>query len=167
MNKCDRCNKKATVHLIEIHNGKKVEMHLCEEHAAAAEAGGDLKMGPVPINALLEKFVLKNTGLELPAAAIRCGQCGLTYEEFRKTGLLGCPDCYKAFEAPLAPLLQRAHEGATSHLGKIPQQAGAGEMRQQKLRQLRRELEQAIAAEQYELAARLRDQVRQAEGHHS
>jgi protein arginine kinase activator len=159
--KCDHCNNPATVHLIEIINGKKVEKHLCEQHAS--EAGVGMKIAAGPINSLLEKFVMKNTGLELPAAPLRCEHCGVSYEEFRKSGLLGCPECYKAFEAPLTPLLQRAHEGATSHLGKIPPGAGASAHRQHRLRQLQRELEQAIASEQYELAARLRDQVRQAE----
>jgi protein arginine kinase activator len=159
--KCDHCDKQATVHLIEIQGGKQIEKHLCETHAV--DEGVAVKVQNAPINELLEKFVLKHSGLEVPQNQLRCGQCGMTYEEFRKGGLLGCPDCYTAFETAMTPLLQRAHEGASTHLGKVPSHAGNDELRQQRLRQLRRELEEAVAAEQYERAAKIRDMVHRAE----
>lgn len=161
--KCDLCENQATVHLIEIQGGKKVEKHLCETHAV--QEGVAIKVqNPAPINELLEKFVLKHSGAEGAAQAKQvCRACGLSYEEFRKSGLLGCPDCYAAFEVALSPLLERAHEGSARHLGKVPVHAGINELRQQRLRQLRRELEQAVASEQYERAATLRDQLTQVE----
>ena len=159
--KCDRCDTQATVHLIEIKGGQKVEKHLCERHAV--EEGVAVKMNPAPLNELLEKFVLKHAGGVAEPAELTCPHCGLTYEEFRRTGLLGCPECYQTFETALAPLLERAHEGASRHIGKVPSRAGVDELRQQRLRQLRRELEEAVASEQYERAARLRDQLSQAE----
>lgn len=159
--KCDRCDRQATVHLIEIQAGQKLEKHLCEQHAT--EEGVAVKVQNTPIQ-LLEKFVLKNAAAPtVTAQTMTCGSCGLTYDQFRKTGLLGCPECYTAFEAALMPLLERAHEGAERHLGKVPIHAGVNEARQQRLMQLRRELEEAVAAEQYERAARLRDQVNQFE----
>jgi protein-arginine kinase activator protein McsA len=54
------------------------------------------------------------------SAASACPRCGLTFGQFRQSGLMGCPACYDAFEGPLGPLLQRAHEGGTHHSGKIP-----------------------------------------------
>lgn len=164
--KCDKCDKTATVHLIEIIDGNKIEKHLCEGHAS--EEGIAVKVTNAPINELLEKFVLKHSGgEEAPAAEVvrelSCQICGMTYGEFRKRGLLGCPSCYDAFEPALTPLLTRAHEGADHHIGKVPNHAGADELRQQRLMQLRRELDQAVAAEKYEAAARLRDEVRQLE----
>ena len=160
--KCDRCENQATVHLTEIRSGQKVEKHLCERHAV--EEGVAVKMNPAPLNDLLEKFVLKHAGGGVAEPAeLGCDQCGLTYDEFRRTGLLGCPECYRAFETALAPLLERAHEGACRHVGKAPSRAGVDEVRQQRLRQLRRELDEAVASEQYERAARLRDQLSQAE----
>jgi len=163
--KCDKCDKAATVHLIEIIDGKKIEKHLCEGHAS--EAGIAVKVTNAPINELLEKFVLKHSGGEAPSdeavGELSCELCGMTYSEFRKRGLLGCPSCYEAFEPALGPLLTRAHEGADHHIGKVPNRAGADEFRQQRLMQLRRELDQAVAAEKYETAAELRDQVRQME----
>lgn len=163
--KCDHCDNQATVHLIEIQGGKKVEKHLCEVHAV--EEGVAVKVQNAPINELLEKFVLKHSqgGEESPAkpTAVHCESCGTTYDQFRKSGLLGCPQCYEAFERALGPLLERAHEGANRHLGKVPTHAGIDELRQQRLRQLRRELEEAVAAEQYERAAKLRDRVNEVE----
>lgn len=161
--KCDHCDNQATVHLIEIQGGKKVEKHLCETHAV--EEGVAVKAQNAPINELLEKFVLKHSEGEQPGkpASIRCENCGTSYDEFRKTGLLGCPACYESFERGLMPLLERAHEGASRHLGKVPTHAGINELRQQRLRQLRRELEEAVAAEQYERAAKIRDRVNEVE----
>lgn len=170
MIKCDLCDNQATVHLIEIRGGKKLEKHLCELHAVEEGVAG--KVPPAPINELLEKFVLKPpttptapgvADAEAAPAPLVCETCGMSYEQFRKAGLLGCPDCYRAFDSSLEPLLERAHEGANRHLGKVPTHAGIDELRQQRLLQLRRELEEAVAAEQYERAAALRDQLQQAE----
>jgi len=158
--KCDICDNPATVHLIEIQSGEKVEKHLCEEHAV--QEGVAVKVQNAPINELLEKFVLKHSGTESePASTAECEGCGMSYEEFRKSGLLGCPECYSAFESVLTPLLERAQEGATEHVGKVPVHAGADEVRQQRMRRLRRELEEAVAGEQYERAAVIRDQLNQ------
>ena len=155
--KCDKCDQPATVHLIEIVNGKKIEKHLCEKHAI--EDGVTVKMTAAPINELLEKFVMKHTGEEEVTSETVCGNCGMTWDLFRKRGLLGCPACYETFESNLQPLLERAHEGANRHVGKAPSCAGTDELRQQRLMQLRRELDQAVASEQYERAAALRDEV--------
>jgi protein arginine kinase activator len=161
--KCDQCDNQATVHLIEIKGGKKVEKHLCEAHAV--EEGVAVKVSHAPIAELLEKFTAKSLPAPSAEAAppLSCPACSLTYEQFRKTGLLGCADCYRAFEAALLPLLERAHEGSSRHTGKVPTHAGLGELRQQRLMQLRRELEVAVATEQYERAASIRDQLSQAE----
>ena len=161
--KCDRCNNPATVHLIEIKGGQKVEKHLCEQHAVEENVAVKVSQQQ-PLNELLEKFVLKHAGVAVEAPTEQtCEHCGTTYEEFRKTGLLGCPECYNTFATALGPLLERAHEGANRHVGKVPSRSGVDELRHQRLIQLRRELEEAVASEQYERAARLRDQLNEAE----
>lgn len=151
------------MHLTEITKaGEKVVKHLCDQHAV--DEGVAVKVSPAPINELLEKFVLKHAGSSPSAQAeLSCEQCGLSYEQFRKTGLMGCAECYVSFEGALMPLLERAHEGAACHMGKVPTHAGASQVRQQRLRQLRQELEDAVAAEEYERAASLRDQLMQVE----
>jgi protein arginine kinase activator len=163
--KCDKCDNQATVHLIEIENGEKIEKHLCEQHAV--EAGVTAKSPEMPINELLENFVLKHSGAEKPQSEVACEHCGLTYSEFRKRGLLGCPVCYETFERALVPLLERYHEGSSQHIGKMPCHSGVDELRQQRLRQIRRELDEAVASEHYERAARLRDDMRRMEAEKS
>ncbi|MBI1371257.1 MAG: hypothetical protein GC159_00640 [Phycisphaera sp.] len=159
--KCDSCDKPATVHLIEIKGGQKIEKHLCE--SCAVDEGVAVKASTPHISDLLEKFMIKHGALEPTQQTVRCEGCGMTQEEFRKSGLLGCPHCYDAFEEALAPLLGRAHEGASQHVGKVPSRAGIDEIRQRRLMQLRRELAEAVDAEQYERAANLRDQLSRVE----
>ena len=164
MLKCDNCNKPATVHLTEIRNGKKIEKHLCEQCAAQNE-GLPVK-SHTPINELLTNFVMAHSGLQ-KEAGLACEHCGISWAEFRQSGLLGCSHDYTQFEKDLTPLLQRAHESATHHVGKVPARRGGTGVpmkRQVDVTKLRRELARAVEAEDYERAAKLRDQIRQAEG---
>lgn len=168
--KCDNCNKLATVHLTEIRSGKKIEKHLCEQCATQAEGMPAIK-GHTPINELLTNFVMAHSGLQKELGAA-CEQCGITWAEFRQHGMFGCDHDYEAFEKDLTPLLQRAHEGGTHHTGKVPARAGAAgaaatparpKRRAVDVAKLRKELARAVETEDYERAAKLRDQIRQAE----
>ena len=85
----------------------------------------------------------------------------MNFAQFRQQGLLGCPHDYDAFEKVLGPLISQAHEGATEHVGKVPSKAGAGRQHQHELMRLRRELDAAVAREDYERAAELRDQLKE------
>ena len=163
--KCDNCNKTATVHLTEIKGGKKIEKHLCEQ--CAAENEGLPVKSHMPINELLTNFVMAHSGLPQKEQALQCEHCGMTWAEFRQNGLLGCPNDYAAFERELTPLLQRAHDGATHHVGKQPARRGGSGVpmkRHVDVARLRKELQKAVEAEDYERAAKLRDQIKQAEG---
>lgn len=175
--KCDRCDNEATVQEITIRNGVRVEMHLCEQ--CARQAGlGPTPTAPPPLHEILQKYI-QATGMghaTVVAAKTRanCPSCKLTWEEFRQADRLGCPDCYTAFEAQLGPLLERAHEGGIKHCGKTPARACAAPSRPERaspqnealermarVTSLRKQLEQAVASEQYERAAAIRDQIRQ------
>jgi protein arginine kinase activator len=161
--KCDSCNKPATVHLTEIKHGKKLEKHLCEQCAAQNE-GLPVK-SHTPINELLTNFVMAHSGLQKDLG-LACEKCSITWAEFRQSGLFGCSNDYQTFEKDLTPLLQRAHEGATHHVGKVPTRRGGTGVpmkRQVDLTKLRKELAKAVEAEDYERAAKIRDQIRQAE----
>jgi len=171
--KCDKCDRPATHRSIEITGGQKVEHNYCDAHAA--EAGLTVKSAHTPINELLSNFVKLHSGEAGEAAGAsgggggktaaekRCPECETTFAKFREDSLLGCPHCYEAFERELSPLLERAHEGATHHVGKVPRSAGVTEQKQVTLSRLRRRLDQAVASEDYELAARLRDELRTTE----
>jgi protein arginine kinase activator len=162
--KCDNCNNHATVHLTEIKGGKKIEKHLCEQCANQLE--GIAVKSHTPINELLTNFVMAHSGIVKQETGT-CEHCGISWAEFRQGGLLGCEHDYVLFEKDLVPLLQRAHEGATHHVGKTPvRKVGtpAPEKAPADLAKLRRELAKAVETEDYERAARLRDQIRSAGG---
>jgi protein arginine kinase activator len=111
-----------------------------------------------PINKMLEKFVKIGAGMQ-EAARRQCPQCGLSFGEFRAQGLLGCAHDYEVFAELLIPLIERAHDGASHHVGKRPGQSDGESQQRANLRRIRRELEEAIAEERYEDAARLRDDL--------
>lgn len=158
--KCEKCDHEATVHLTEIADGQKNERHLCEE--CAATEGITIK-AQLPISQLLEELVLQSAaGKEL--SELRCDVCGITFLEFRQNGLLGCPNDYQAFEDVLVPLLERAHEGVTVHAGRTPANAAEQERRQNELLRLRGQLKEAVADEDYERAAEIRDRIKKLEG---
>lgn len=151
---CDHCSQPAVVHNTVIVNGTMHEVHLCEEHANAA---GIQIPGAPPIGKLLEQFAV-------PGAARTkgpvCQRCGMSYAEHRTQGVLGCADCYQAFAATLQVVLDRAH-GSTQHVGKAPPRVGDSQQRAAVLQQMLRELDEAVRAEQYERAARLRDRIKE------
>ncbi|HVZ94125.1 MAG TPA: UvrB/UvrC motif-containing protein [Phycisphaerales bacterium] len=165
---CDRCEREATVHEMVIRHGKQVEKHLCER--CAREEGIAIPAAP-SIQDVVKQFVVGQAAAAAAASGAApatpatqtksptCASCGLTFAEFRQSGLLGCPECYKTFEAQIGPLLERAHEGGTHHTGKVPTRGGTAPDPHQRIAKLRKELLDAVAAEQYERAARLRDQL--------
>ncbi|NLW87419.1 MAG: hypothetical protein GXY38_11145 [Planctomycetes bacterium] len=157
--KCDKCGKPASIYLTEIENGQKIQKHLCEECAAAD--GITIKPN-VPISQLLEDFILHSArGQHL--ADLKCDICGLTFKEFRQQGLLGCPNDYDAFAPALEPLMQRAQERATAHVGKMPKGADDQQAKHNTILRLRAQLNAAVREEDYEQAAMLRDKIKEME----
>lgn len=142
--------------MTEITNGHKVEKHLCEQCAAAE---GIPFKSSVPISQLLEDFI-KQAGTEDDPA---CDVCGRKFSEFHQQGLLGCQNDYEAFGKQLLPILQRAQEGATQHVGKVPHQAAGEQKKQMAILRLRAQLRNAVSQEDYERAASLRDQIKELE----
>lgn len=173
MQKCDACNRPAVVHEVTVRGGVKKEVHLCEHHAR--EAGVPLPGGQQPLSQMLTQFVISQAakaaapspaagGAATPASKPRvsvkaCPGCGLSFAQFRQVGRLGCAQCYFAFEQELATLIERAQGGGTNHCGKAPRRSGTSLDRELLVQRLTRELEQAVAAEQYERAAQLRDRL--------
>jgi len=158
--KCEKCDQPATHHSVEIIKGQKIEKHLCDLHAN--EEGLSIKAVHTPINELLSHFVKLHSG-EAPAKPeTLCPHCGLSFSQFRTSSLLGCPQCYEAFEKPLEPMLELAHDGGTHHVGKVPVHDDSVDRDQQlqlQIMSMRKRLAQAVASEDYELAATLRDQI--------
>lgn len=167
---CQRCGKRpATVHVTKVVNHHKSEYHLCPECAGQQEElafPAGLGEGPFSIPNLLGELLnsdawLGGRGLPVKADA-RCGGCGITYGEFTRSGLLGCSRCYDEFGPRLDPLLHRVH-GSTKHAGKVPRRRGGALHIRRQIEELKRGLNEAVVAERYEEAARLRDQIRELE----
>jgi len=162
--KCDKCDKPATIHLTDIADGKKTEVHFCEECAMAE----GLVKAALPLHQLLQGLGLMPGEGGAPGKRSEppepvCESCGLSFGEFRQRGLLGCPNDYDAFGESLEALVERAQEGATRHMGKVPHRAGPGQQRQTEILRLRGALRAAVTQEDYERAAALRDQIKQLE----
>ena len=153
---CQRCHQaRATVHITDT-TPKKRELHLCED---CAEKEGVIVKQHHTTNQVLQEFIKQKTGPH-KLDDVACPKCGITFREFQMSGQLGCPHDYVAFREVLTPLIERAHENATQHVGKVPRTAGSTVQRHADMLRLRRELEQAVKAENYELAARVRDEIR-------
>ena len=158
---CDICGKnEATVHLTEIVNDKVKKLHLCEECARNKAQEMEEHFGLGELLAGLTEF---GETVEVPKETkLKCPNCGLTYADFRRRGRLGCSECYVAFRAKLAPLLKRIH-GSDHHIGRIPAKVHKGTAVVSKLQELRVKMKKAIESEEFEEAAKLRDQIRKLE----
>jgi protein arginine kinase activator len=158
--KCQSCSQPATVHLTDIVQGQKKELHLCQ---ACAEQQQLLKHQELNLSAILQTVIGQHVSqLSDDLARLTCPACGIKYMEFRAEGRLGCPHDYVVFRTGLEPLLQRIHRAAR-HVGKSPRHGGHHAARLAELVTLRQQLRAAVEAEAYEEAARLRDLLRQKE----
>ncbi|MFH1776527.1 MAG: UvrB/UvrC motif-containing protein [Candidatus Omnitrophota bacterium] len=160
---CDICGKKqASVHLTEIINDQMTELHLCEECAREKGVAG---LGqPFALQDLLSGLV----DLAVPAGkpgrkqVIKCPNCKLTYEDFKRIGRFGCSECYTTFKQSLEPLFKRIH-GASQHAGKSPTKSGPEFKVRKELQDMQIRLQKAIQTEAFEEAAKIRDKIKEME----
>jgi protein arginine kinase activator len=159
---CSICKEKpATIFLSNISSdNKKVDLDLCDtcakakgidDPSALLVASADLMLG-LGASQEIEQAA---GGLEL-----KCPRCGFTQADFKKSGRLGCPDCYKTFSEGLGGLLKTMHKG-TRHVGKAPEALRASLDNADKLKNLQKKLIKAIESENFEDAAQLRDEIKQ------
>jgi protein arginine kinase activator len=158
--KCQFCDNPATVHLTDLVKKQKKELHLCQ---ACAEQQHLLKQSQLNLTVIVQTLLGQHVGpLPDELARLTCPHCGIKFMEFRAEGRLGCPHDYEAFRVGLEPLLERIHR-AKRHVGKAPRRRGEDPQVLAQLRELRRQLREAVEVEAYEQAARLRDLIRQKE----
>lgn len=169
---CDICGKKkATVHLTEIVDEQMSEMHLCEECARQKSSQMEQQFGLADLLAGLADTPKPASAKESDKSPLQCSRCHLPYEDFRKFGRLGCGECYTSFKDHLSGLLRKIH-GSNQYLGKTPPKFHdkhavaltpapvAEQSPADVLENLKQQLQQAIAAEDFERAATIRDQIR-------
>lgn len=168
--KCQICNNApATVHLTNINNNIKTEMHMCE---SCAEKNGVHINKAISFEKVFSQkknttlnsinFVLNAENQSLNEKTkkpdIICDKCGMKWKEFRKNGRLGCANDYEVFKKGLVPLLDEIHASTKHQVGKSPAKSEQ-ENDYNILLELKRKLRDAVAKEEYEMAATLRDEI--------
>lgn len=171
---CTYCpGNQASCHLTKIVNGQTVEVHVCEKCipqvadpdlievdlwesvAKLAKSKGQVdpakKIEPQPSEISAKTILFGSSANPVQ----QCSHCGFTHEDVRKTGRLGCPQCYDVFTEMLHDVLNDCQKGM-QHTGKIP-----ASMRGLQRLRLEKELGQAVMDERFEDAAMLRDQIAQ------
>ena len=161
---CEQCHEReAVIHLTQIVNEQVTTLHLCERCAADKGVESPGSQPKTPLGTFLAAM-----GQELPdqvpapRTGDTCPRCGGSLQDFRESGRLGCPDCYRSFEVPLRDLLRRLH-GSTQHMGERyadKEKALAAAQARPQAAELREQLRLAVETENFELAAELRDRLR-------
>lgn len=173
---CQVCKKNiATVHYTEIDVDYQVqkETHMCEacaqSHGVQAQGGEAHGIPGVAASAIsplqmIEKIFKPSLPETLKALLeTACEACGMTYPEFRSGGRLGCAKDYVVFREGIHSVLEQVQGGTGPHTGKVPRRAGALIQLHARQAELNGELDAAIAVENYERAAELRDVLKKVE----
>ncbi len=175
--KCERCNKnEATFFYEENINGEKKNYSLCARCAEEMQNSGELKTLSSPFeelgfaspfaamgDTLLGSLFYPAEAAKIGSGAKKCTRCGSTLRDFRERGKAGCPDCYVTFSAELEPTVRSMH-GSASHTGRAPSKWKKKRDHAGRLKELRSALNEAIRKEEFEEAARLRDEIKAVQG---
>ncbi|MDD5644782.1 MAG: UvrB/UvrC motif-containing protein [bacterium] len=154
---CDACHKiEATIHYTEIVGGKVIKLNLCEECFKKKEFVNT----PFNISELLAG--LTQIGKDVSENAVKCGNCGMSFLDFKKIGKLGCSDCYSVFRTHLVPLLKTIHK-SSHHIGFMNKSGlyTEGKNNAVRLETLKKSLSEAVKAEEFEQAALIRDKIKE------
>lgn len=172
---CSNCGKKeANFMYTEIINGVKKEVRLCSDCARKLGYLDNMSFNmPLDFSNFFGDFLNEYDSL-MPSLfaektkALKCSSCGTDYDEFLTTGQFGCSNCYDVFQDRIEPLLRQLH-GDTKYLGKksanrlskINVNLEKEEVKEDnKLNTLKRNLKEAIKVENYEEAAKIRDEIK-------
>lgn len=160
---CEKCKKRtASVHIKKVVNNHTTEQHLCEICAQESGEFTNIFEQQISVHDFLKG--LFSYGFEPQAKTTEeiCSRCGMSLNDFGRTGRIGCSNCYKTFYKDIFALTKRIH-GASTHTGKVPRRAGGAIAIKRRLMQLKETLAQHIKQEEYEQAAKVRDEIREIE----
>ena len=158
---CSICKEKAaTVHLTQIVGDKMQKMDLCEDCAKAKGINDPTGFGLADLDLMLGLGASQQIEQSAGGVDLKCPRCGFTQADFKKSGRLGCPECYQTFAEGLGGLLKTMHKG-TRHAGKAPEALRSSRDLSDRLKTLQLKLAKAIKDENFEQTAILRDQIKQ------
>lgn len=176
---CELCEKNpATAHLTEVaDNGRDLqELHIC--NGCMSRLHLDLPNNPpaiAEILAMAENSDHSDTDVEIEVNvqlqnedsgeddSARCPDCGISYSEFSKNNRFGCATDYQTFSDELTRLFDEL-QGASQHIGRGPGNADQHAQLLDKRIRLERKLQDVIAEERFEEAARIRDELKELDG---
>jgi len=154
--KCESCGKKeATVKYYENINGIKKEFHLCTNCAS--------KLGFTNFTDIFSPMFVSIPDY-LDNEVVKCGKCGYTLDDYTKTGVFGCPECYNTFNENLDSLFLKIH-GKNRHVKEkvIPKVVNKAKNKDEKIQELKEQIQELIKEEKYEEAAIIRDKIKELE----
>ena len=161
---CTICKEKpATVHLTQIVGDKMQKLDLCEDCAKTKGINDPTSFGLADLDLVLGLGASQQLEQAAGGVELKCPRCGFTQADFKKSGRLGCPECYVTFAEGLRGLLKTMHKG-TRHTGKAPEALRATRENAGLLKTLQTKLAKAIKDENYEQAAQVRDEIKQLSG---
>lgn len=151
---CEHCKKPCVIHLTQIINGEVKKADMCETCPHSKQLQDPLQFG------LMEKLlgIAMQQGVTTGGKELVCDHCGYSESEFRKTGRLGCPECYNVFVTPKMDILRKIQD-AEVHKGKAPKNQAQRNLKLQ-VAQLNKELVECVDSEDYERAAQIRDELK-------
>lgn len=155
---CDLCKKNtATVRLIAVMDGTRLERNLCASCVAKQRS----QLRTEGVQSMLSAIIEGASRAPQRHPGLCCSACGMEYDDFLKTNRLGCMQCYLDFREQLRPMLLRLH-GHAEHVGRVPEHVDGAQATVSHVERLRRQMEVAVAMEEFEQAAALRDALREA-----
>ncbi|MGI6772909.1 MAG: hypothetical protein GX264_00975 [Clostridiales bacterium] len=161
---CQYCKKAdATTHVKQIINGETAEMYLCPSCAQELGYNDMFSSMSLGLSELFGSYFADSPVSAISNSVIRCEKCGSTFNDIARSGKIGCQDCYTLFYDKLLPSIRRMH-GKTHHEGKLPKGANEEVKMARRLSELKKRLNQAVDEQNYELAAQLRDEIKEMEG---
>jgi protein arginine kinase activator len=159
---CSVCKEKpATLFFSKISSdNKKQNLDLCDACAKAKGVSDDPLAFLVPdADVMLGLGAAQEITQTTGGVDLKCPRCGFSQADFKKSGRLGCPECYEVFADGLAGLLKTMHKG-TRHTGKSPEALRRSRDNAERFKLLQKKLAKAVEAEDFEQAAKVRDELK-------
>jgi protein arginine kinase activator len=157
---CSVCKEKpATVFLTHIENDKMHKVNLCEDCAKKKGVDNPSTFSLADADLLLGLGAAQEIAPTVGGVDLKCPRCGFSHADFKKSGRLGCPECYQVLAEGLAGPLKTMHKG-TRHVGKVPEALRQSRDNEERFKSLQKKLAKAIMLEDFELAARVRDELK-------